>query len=231
MRHRLGSPKAVTVYTIYLSLLGLLALLALPPELGRLDDLGQDGLLRAILVVQTVLVGYFTSACACGEIVIEGEKSAWDLAASPFPAAVIGWGKVAASAVFAILLVALGTPLLSVIAGIRGASFILVARAALTAAPFAAALGSVGALYGATFDSDFARSFVHWLTLVAWVVAATALPAPWDAISPVRAVALAASGGVRSAGAAAAGYALVAVVSGWAIARRVEAIRREARAT
>lgn len=232
LRFALSSPKALTVHTIFLSVLAALAMLAVPPELGRVDQIGQEGLLRTLLIVQTVLAAYFTSACACREIAIEGEKSVWDLAASPFSSAVIAWGKVGAVAAFGGILNVLAAPLMAVVAGIRGEPLSTIVQAAVVAVPFAAAMGSLGALYGGLFDSDFARSFVHWVTLVAFVVAATALPSPWDLISPVHSIGAAARSDAGPAVAlVAVGYGTVAVLTVWIIRLRVETIRREGRAT
>lgn len=232
LRFRLGSPKALTAYTVFLSVLAMLAFLSLPPDLGRLDELRQEGLLLAFLIVQSVLVAYLTSACACGEIAIEGEKSVWDLAASSFGAGVIASGKVITSVLFAVVLTVLATPFMGIVAGIRGEPWSAVVRAAAVGVPFAAAMGALGALYGALFDSDFARSLMHWLTLVALIVGATVLPAPWDLISPVRGVVVAVREGMRPGVVlAAVGYVLAAVAFGWGIRYRIDAIRREARAT
>lgn len=226
LRVRLTSPKAGTMVTVYLAILGVLAFVSLPPDLGRLDDLRQEGLLLAFLIVETVLAAYLTSASACGEIAVEGEKSVWDLAASPFPPGVIARGKVLTSAAFAVLLVALAMPFMAIVAGIRGEPLGAVGRAAVVAIPFAAALGTLGALYAGVLDSDFTRSFVHWLTLVLLVVGATALPAPWDLLSPVRLVILAARDGLSVPVLLMAGlYALLATVAAAAIGRRVAAIR------
>lgn len=232
LRYRLGSPKALTLHTIFLSVVAVLTFLSLPPELGRLDDLRQEGLLLAFLVVATVLTVYFTSACACGEIAIEGEKSVWDLAASPFRSGTIAWGKVLSSAAFAAIQLLLAGPFIAVVIGIRGEAALIVLRAVLVAVPVATAAGALGALYGAAFDSDFARSFAHWTTLLAMIVGANALPPPWNALSPVRALAIAAREGMQPAvWLAAATYLTVAAVCLVAIGRRVERVRREAQAT
>lgn len=232
LRVRLSSAKAVAIHTVFLIVLALLAFLSLPPELGRLDDLRQEGLLLAFLVVETVLVAYFTSASACGEIVIEGEKSVWDLAASPFPAGGIATAKVLTSGAFAAVMLVIATPFLAIVAGIRGESMSEVARAAVVAIPFATAMGALGTVYGVVFESDFARSFVHWLTLLALVVGGTALPPPWNLISPVRGIAVAVRTGLDfGVLLAAAGYLMMAVVAAVAIRYRVEAIRREAQAS
>jgi hypothetical protein len=227
LRHRLTSRKAGTMITVYLALLGALAFLSLPPDLGQLDDLRQEGLLFAFLIAETVLAAYLTSAAASGEIAVDGEKTVWDLAASPFAPGVIARGKALTAAFFALLLIALAAPFLAIVSGIRGESLTALARAGVVAVPFIAAVGSLGALYAGVFESDFTRSFVHWLTLLALVVGATALPAPWDTISPVRLVMSAARDGVSSGvllGAAI--YTAVAAAAAIGIARRVVAIRR-----
>ncbi len=232
LRVRLSSAKALSVYTIFLGLLAVLAVLSLPPELGRLDEVGQGGLLLTFLIVETVLVAYFTSACASREIVIEGEKSVDDLATSPFPALVIASGKVIASGAFALILVLFAVPVVSVVAGLRGEPIGGIARAAVVAVLFGAAIGALGTLYGAIFESDFTRSFVHWVTLLAAIVGVAALPEPWNTVSPVRAVAAAVRFGAPPALVlVSAGYVLVAVVASWAIRGRVEVIRRDARAS
>lgn len=226
LRYRLTGRKAGMMLTLYLAALGALAFLSLPPDLGRLDDLRQEGLLLAFLIVETVLAAYLTSAAASGEILVEGEKSVWDLAASPFPPGVVGRGKVLTAGAFALLLTGLAAPFLGIVAGIRGEPLGAVARAAVAGLPFVVAAGVLGALYGGVFESDFTRSFAHWLTLLAFVVGATALPAPWDTVSPVRLVMLATRDGLTArvlAGAAL--YLALAVLGGVAIARRVEAIR------
>lgn len=218
--------------TVYLAVLAIVAFLSLPPDLGRLDDLRQEGLVFAFLVVQTVLAAYLTSAAACGEIAVEGEKSVWDLAASAFPRGVIARGKVMTATGYVVLLIALAAPFLAIVAGIRGEPLLAVFRSALVAVPFGTALGTLGALYAGLFDSDFARSFVHWLTLLAVVVGATALPPPWDLISPVRSIILAVREGLRPPVLIViSSYLVVAALAGAAVARRVDAIRAEARAS
>lgn len=227
LRHRLASRKAGTMVTMYLAALGALAFLSLPPDLGRLDDLRQEGLLLAFLIVETVLAAYLTSATASGEILVDGEKSVWDLAASPFPAGVIARGKVLTAAASAILLTGLALPFLAIVAGIRGEPLRAAAHAAVAALPFILAVGALGALYGGVFESDFTRSLVHWLTLLAFMVGATALPPPWDALSPVRLVMDAAHNGVTAhVLAGAAFYLAVSAAAGAGMARRVAAIRR-----
>ncbi len=213
-------------------MLAIVAFLSLPPDLGRLDELRQEGLVLAFLIVQMVLAAYLTSAAACGEISVEGEKSVWDLAASAFPRGVIARGKVMTATVYVALLTALAAPFLAIVAGIRGEPLLAVFRSALVAVPFGAALGTLGALYAGLFDSDFARSFVHWLTLLALIVGATALPPPWDLISPVRSVILAVRDGLRPPVLVVIlSYLGVAVVAGAGVARRVDAIRSEAQAS
>jgi hypothetical protein len=229
LHYRLTSRKAGTVISVYLAVLGALAFLSLPPDLGQLDELRHEGLLLAFLIVETVLAAYLTSATTSGEILIDGEKSVWDLAASPFSPGVVARGKVLTAGAFALLLLALATPFLAIVAAIRGEPLGAVARAAVAALPFVAALGVIGALYAGVFESDFTRSFVHWLTLLLLVVGATALPSPWDTLSPIRLVMLAARDGPAPRvllGAAL--YAGLAAAAAGGIARRVEAIRAAA---
>lgn len=228
---RFTSPKALVMLTVYLTVLAALAFLSLPPDLGRLDDLRQEGLLVAFLIVQLVLAAYLTSAPASGEIAMEGEKSVWDLAASPFRAALIARGKLLTSALFAAALTALASPFTVIVAGIRGEPLSALLRAAVVSVPAAASLGSLAALYSAVFDSDFARSFTHWATLLAVIVGATALPAPWDLLSPVQLLIAAVRDGLHAGVLLViALYVLVAALAAVAIARRVEAIRAQARA-
>jgi len=228
VRFRLTGPKAINVVSIYLTLLGVLAMLTLPPDVGQLDELRQEGLLRAMLIVQMVLVAYFTSATACGEIVIDGEKSAWDLAASPFSSQVIARGKVATSAAFAAMLIFVGLPIVTTIGAIRGESLWPVALAPAVGLPFAVGAGSLGTLYSVWFDSEFTRGFVHWLTLVALVVASAALPAPWNLISPARSLQLIDRGIGPAFVLAVLGYLLIAAVATMLVRSRLDTIRRDA---
>lgn len=231
VRHRLSSPKAISLVTIYLTLLGVLTMLTLPPDVGQLNELRQEGLLRAMLLVQLVLVAYFTSATACGEIVIDGEKSAWDLAASPFPSGVIARAKVATSAAFASTLILVGMPIVSTIGAIRGESLGAVARMPIVGLPFAIVMGSLGTLYSVWFDSEFARGFVHWLTLVALIIAPAALPAPWNIISPVRLLQRMERGPEPVVVVVALAYLLLAAVVTILVRARVDVIRRDALAS
>lgn len=220
------------MHTVLLALIAGLTFLSLPPELGRLNDIRQEGLLIPFLVVTIVLVGYFTSACAAGEIAVEGEKGVWDLAASVFPAHTIATGKVAASAAFALVQCILATPFLIAIAAIRGEPLAQALRAVVVAIPAASALGALGILWSAGMDSDFARGLAHWVTLLVAFIGAAALPEPWDLVSPVRAVVAAARGGLTSPVWAVIGaYLLITALAAWLVRRRIDRIRREARAT
>lgn len=227
-RSRLTGAKAISVVSIYLTLLGVLTMLTLPPDVGQLDELRQEGLLRAMLVVQMVLVAYFTSATACGEIVIDGEKSAWDLAASPFPSGIIARGKLATSTAFAAALMLVGIPIIATIGAIRGESLKAIALMPVVGLPFAIAMGSLGTLYSVWFDSDFARGFVHWLTLVVLIIASAALPGPWNVISPVRLLQLMERGDEPVVLLTISGYLLIATLATAMVRTRIDAIRREA---
>lgn len=230
LRSRLSSPKAITMHSIFLLVVTILTYLALP-EIGRLDTPRQEGLLLVCLLVTTLLAMYFASSCACGEIALEGEKSVWDLAATSLPAGTVAVGKVFSSSALATIQVLLASPLLAALAGIRGESLIIVWQVAFVAIPAATAVGTAGALYSALWDSDFARSFVHWVTLLAIVVGANALPPPWNALSPVQALELTLKeGSVLPALLAVTAYLTIAMVCAIAIRQRVGTIRREAHA-
>ena len=230
LRSRLSSPKAITMHTIFLLVVVILTYLALP-EIGRLDTPRQEGLLLVCVLVTTLLTMYFASSCACGEIALEGEKSVWDLAATSLPAGTVAVGKVLSSSALATVQVLLAGPLLAAIAGIRGESLMIVVQVAFVAIPAATAVGTTGALYSALWDSDFARSFAHWMTLLAIVVGANALPPPWNALSPVQALAITLKEGtVLPALLAVMAYLTIAVGCAIAIRQRVDAIRREAHA-
>lgn len=232
LRQRFTSRKMSTVLSVYLAALALVAFFSLPPDLGRLDDLRQEGLLLAFLIIQSVLATYLTSATSSGEIAVAGEKGIWDLAASPFPAGVIARGKVMTSATFAGILLGLAWPVIAIVAGIRGEPLSAVARGALIGLPFAATLGALGVLYAGLIDSDTARTLVHWLTLLVLVVGATALPPPWDLLSPVRLISQAERSGISwPVLLAALFYVLAALPVGAAIAGRTTVIRAEARPT
>jgi len=179
-----------------------------------------------------VLTMYFTSACAAGEIGIDGEKSVWDLAASSFPAGTIALGKVLSAASFASLQWLLAGPFVAVVAGIRGESLMAILRAALVGIAAATAFGATGTFYSIMFESDFARSFAHWTTLLAVIVGGNALPSPWHALSPVRSLAIAVREGVRPTVWLVVGvYLLTAGICVGLVRRRVERIRIEARTT
>ncbi len=230
LRSRLSSPKAITMHTVFVLVVAILTYLALP-EIGRLDTLRQEGLLLVCALVTTLLIMYFASSCACGEIALEGEKSVWDLAATSLPAGTVAVGKVLSSSALATVQVLLASPLLAAIAGIRGESLTIVVQVAFVAIPAATAVGTAGALYSALWDSDFARSFVHWMTLLAIVVGANALPPPWNALSPVQALEITLKEGtVLPALLAVTVYLTIAVGCATAIRQRVAAIRREAHA-
>jgi len=218
------------MHTIYLLVVAILTYLALP-EIGRLDMPRQEGVLLVSVLVTTLLVMYFASSCACGEIALEGEKSVWDLAATTLPAGTVAVGKVLSSSALAIVQVLFASPLLAAIAGIRGESLMIVWQVAFVAIPAATAVGTAGALYSALWDSDFARSFVHWMTLLAITVGTNALPPPWNALSPVQALAITLKEGtVLPALLPVTAYLAIAMGCAIAIRQRVETIRREAHA-
>ncbi|HEV8352841.1 MAG TPA: hypothetical protein VGR24_01450 [bacterium] len=228
LRARLGGGKALAGYTLFLSLLAVLAILSLPPELGRMQEVRQQGLLQVFLIIQALFIIYLTSATASGEIAVEGEKPAWDLAASPFSTGTIARGKLATSAAFAALLVLLGLPLTAAVAGIRGQALAPVAGASIVIVAAGTALGTLGALYAAVFESDFARTVVHWFTLLIVVLVVAMAPSPWRFVSPVHAIPAAMSSDFTGVLLALAAYGALAAAGAAGLAARIGAIRREA---
>ncbi len=230
LRARLGSSRTAAGATLFLSLLAVLAVLSLPPELGRAPDMRQAGLLQIFLIAQAVFVIYLTSATASGEIAIEGEKAPWDLAVTSFTGGAIARGKLATSAAFALLLVLLALPLTAAVAGIRGQGLASVAAAGAVTVAAATALGIWGAVYSAVFESDFARTAVHWLTLLVVLIGAAVAPLPWKLLSPVYAVPAAMSADAAGTLVALTAYAVLAAAGVIALSTRITAIRREAQA-
>src|SRR5437879_3019908 len=105
-------------------------------------------------------------------------------------------------------------------------------RAALDGIAAATAFGATGTFYSITFESDIARSFAHWTTLLAVIVGGNALPSPWHALSPVCSLAIAVREGVRPTVWLLVGvYLLTAGICVGLVRRRVERIRIEARTT
>jgi hypothetical protein len=227
LRYRLGGGRAVAAHTGVLAVLAAMTLLALPPDVGRLEEVRREGVVTAVLVVTAALVSYVASASGCGEIVMDGEKSAWDLAASSLRADVIAVGKVLSAAALVALQTALAVPFLVVVAGLQGAGLVLVAQAAVVIVPVAVAAGSAGALYAALIESDALRSLAHWTTLGVVFTAPSALPAPWTLLGPVPALSWLVRRGWHPAVAlVGVGYGVVAAGCGVLLWLRVQAIRR-----
>lgn len=227
LRYRLGGGRAIAAHTVVLAVLAVLTLLALPPDAGRREEVRREGLVIAVLVVAAAAVSYVASASGCGEIVMDGEKSAWDLAASPLPAGAIAAGKVLSAAALAALQTALAAPFLVLAAALRGDPPTVVAQAAVVIVPVATAAGSAGALYGALLESDVLRSLAHWATLALVFLVPPALPPPANLAGPVPVLSLMVREGWRPAWAlVAAGYLALASLCGVLVRLRVEAIRR-----
>ncbi|MDQ7820128.1 MAG: hypothetical protein QN173_06375 [Armatimonadota bacterium] len=226
LRYRLGGSRAVAAHTVVLAVLAVLALLALPPDVGR-EEVRREGLVIAVLVVAAASVTYVASASGCGEIVMNGEKPAWDLAASSLRARDIAAGKVLSAGALAALQTALAAPFLVVTAGLRGDSPVLVGQAAVVIVPVATAAGAAGSLYAALLESDVLRSLAHWTTVGVLFLVPSALPAPWSLAGPVPALSALVREGWRPVhGLVAAGYLAVAAGCGMLLRLRVQAIRR-----
>jgi hypothetical protein len=185
LRARLGTHRGIWVQTIYLGICSTFLLLSLPPEIGRFE-LREANLLLAFLVVQLVSVTYLTSAFAVAELALEGEKGLPDLALSAFPPEAVAVGKLTASGAYAVYLVAVGLPIVTLAAALRGAALGTVMAAAVLVVAVATAAGTWGAWLGGRLASDFTRSFVHWAMLGSIFVGTTLLPSPWTLLNPVR---------------------------------------------
>jgi hypothetical protein len=185
LRARLGTHRGIWVQTIYLGICSTFLLLSLPPEIGRFE-LREANLLLAFLVVQLVSVTYLTSAFAVAELSLEGEKGLPDLALSAFSPHAVAVGKLATSGVYAVYLVAVGFPIVTLAAALRGAALEMVAAAAVLIVAVATAVGTWGTWLGGRLTSDFTRSFVHWAMLGSIFVGTTLLPSPWTLLNPVR---------------------------------------------
>ncbi len=170
---------------MYLGICSTFLLLSLPPEIGRFE-LREANLLLAFLIVQLVAVTYLTSASASSELALEGDKGLPDLVLSAFSPRAIATGKLLSSAAYAAFLVAIGLPLLTLGAALRGAALGAVASAGLLIVAVAMAAGTWGAWLGGRFSSDFTRSFVHWTLLAGVFVGTALLPPPWSLANPLR---------------------------------------------
>lgn len=222
--------KAVAACTVFLSVLAVLTILSLPPELGRRTETRQQDLLQVFLTIEGLFVIYLTSAMASGEIVIEGEKAPWDLAAGPFAAGTIAWGKVITSAAYAALLGVLALPLGIVVVGIRGYSLAPILAAGAMTAAAAAAAGILGALYSTMVESDFSRSAIQWTTLLVLILGPTVGQGAWRFISPLHAIPAAMTGDATGVTIALVTYAGLSIAGAMALTARIGAIRREAQA-
>lgn len=185
LRARLGTHRGIWVQTIYLGICSTFLLLSLPPEIGRFE-LREANLLLAFLVIQLMSVTYLTSAVAVAELVLEGEKGLPDLALSTFSPRAVAVGKLAASGAYAVYLVAVGLPIVTLAVTLRGAALGTVMAASVLIVAVATAAGTWGAWLGGRLPSDFTRSLVHWAMLGSIFVGTTLLPSPWTLLNPVR---------------------------------------------
>lgn len=214
--------------TIYLGICSTFLLLSLPPEIGRFE-LREANLLLAFLVVQLVAVTYLTSAFASSELALEGEKGLPDLALSAFSPRAVAVGKLASSAAYATYLIAVGLPLVTLAAALRGAALGTVAAAGVLIIAVATAAGTWGAWLGGRLTSDFTRSFVHWAMLAGVFAGTTLLPPPWSLANPLRLLDLTVRDGwTISLGIVVVGYAAVAVAGGLLIRSCIASARLDA---
>jgi hypothetical protein len=199
LRARAGSRKVIAIELFYLGVLGLLAWLGMPPELGGQTGERTASLTTALLVVQAVIVTYFTSACASREIAVENEKSPVDLVFAPFAPRSIVAGKGLATLATAAYWLLLGTPLIALSAAIRADSAAGLVRAELFIAAVAWGMAQVALWLGTAIESDFSRALAHWAWLVAVFAGTLALPLPARTVNPVLGIGAAQDGTLPAA--------------------------------
>lgn len=214
--------------TVYLAACAAFLMLSIPPEIGRLD-LREANLLLAFLGAQMVAVTYLSSAVASSEIAVDGEKGVPDLVMSAFQPGAIAAGKAASSAAYAAYLVAIGLPLMSLAAALRGAALSAVLQAGVFTWAVGTVAGTWGTWLGARFASEFTRGFVHWVLLGGLLGGTMLLPRAWWMVSPLRVIEESLRpGGTWWVVPAAAGYLVVAGAGAALIHGHVRASRRAA---
>lgn len=229
LRMRLGTPRGIWTQTAMLAACGALVLLILPAESGAYG-LRDAELLSLLLTAQMLMVTYVSSAVASLELAPEGEKGISDLAVAAFSAQAIAIGKWQSSAIYALYLVAILFPLVVLSAGLRGGHMATVAWAGALTVAVAAAAGVWGAWLGGRFDSEFARTVVHWGSLAALFGGTAALPESLWAASPVRMVDLVVRTGWHWwMGVAVVAYLGISALGVRLIASQVSAMRAEGR--
>lgn len=194
VRARMTSRKILSIEAFLLGVLGVLTFLGVPPELTQADPSHQASLGLALLIVQAVLVTYFASACTLQEIAVEGEKPAVDLVFGPFTPWTVVTGKSLASLVTIVYWLLLGAPLVTLATGIRQESVAHLAVATGLIAVEAWGMTQIGMVLSITVESEFSRTLVHWITLLAIFAGTLALPGPAQWVNPVVAVMRAAAG-------------------------------------
>lgn len=229
LRIRLGTSRGIWTQTTLLAVCGVLVLLTLPSESGAFG-LRDAELLSLLLTVQMLAVTYVSSAVASSELALEGEKGIPDLAMSAFSARTIAAGKWQSSAGYALYLVAILLPLVVLGAALRGGQIETVAWAGVLTVVVATAAGVWGAWLDGCFDSEFARTSVHWGALAALFGGTAALPDPLWAANPIRMVTLLVHSGWHWwMGVAGTVYLAISVLGVRLIAVQVDAARAEGR--
>ncbi len=199
LRARAGSRKILAIELFYLGVLGVLVWLGMPPELSAQTAERTASLTTALLVVQAILVTYFTSACAAQEIAVETEKSPVDLVFAPFAPRTIVAGKSAATLTTAGYWLLLGAPLIVLSAGIRHDSAAGLVSSSVLIAVVAWSMGQIGLWLGVAVESDFSRTLLHWGCLLLVFVGTLVLPLPVRVINPVLGILAAQRGALPAA--------------------------------
>ena len=191
LRARAASRKIFAIEFFYLGVLGVLVWLGMPPELSAQTAERTASLTTALLVVQAIIVTYFTSACAAQEIAVETEKSSVDLVFAPFAPRSIVAGKSLATLATVGYWLLLGAPLVALSAGIRHDSAAGLATAGVLIAVVAWSMGQLALWLGIAIESEFSRTLAHWGLLLLVFVGTLALPMPARTINPVLGIAAA----------------------------------------
>lgn len=199
LRARAASRKIFAIEFFYLGVLGVLVWLGMPPELSAQTAERTASLTTALLVVQAIIVTYFTSACAAQEIAVETEKSSVDLIFGSFAPRSIVAGKSLATLATAGYWLLLGAPLVALSAGIRHDSAAGLATAGVLIALVAWSLGQLALWLGIAIESEFSRTLAHWGFLLVVFVGTLALPLSVRTVNPVLGIAAAQSAALPAA--------------------------------
>ncbi|MER3456206.1 MAG: hypothetical protein C4304_04840 [candidate division GAL15 bacterium] len=180
LRARFATRKGILVQGALGACVWLLGLLGTGP-----DRAGGESPLWVASVGLLVVVGFVVTAAAGEEISFPGYKGVQDLAASPFSASEVAWGKALSEGVFATVCTAAAWPALLFLHALRaGAWQESVVQAAVV---WAVSWGFAGFATWLTsaVESEVSRSVLLWGGILA-VLAGAGLAGPWHPVQAVR---------------------------------------------